>query len=83
MALAIKIESFIDVDEYKEEVQRLIDWVKSSATMPGVDRIYLPVEIEQDRMAQRTADRISIPDAPWERITATANELNVSIPEVS
>lgn len=83
LALAIKIESFIDVDEYKEEVQRLIDWVKSSATMPGVDRIYLPGEIEQDRMAQRMADGIPIPDATWERITAIANELNISIPEVS
>ncbi len=79
LCLAIKIESFIDLDEYKKEVQLLIDWVKSSATMPGVERIYLPGEIEQERKAQREVEGIPIEETTWERILNTANEVGVSL----
>jgi uncharacterized oxidoreductase len=80
IALAIKIESFIDVADYKKEVQILIDWVKSSPTMPGVKRIYLPGEIEQERQAQREADGIPIEDSTWDRLAETATQLNVAVP---
>lgn len=77
LALALKIESFIDVDEYKREVQRLIDWVRSSRTLPGVDRIYVPGEIENDVRKQREADGIPLPESTWNEILAAADELNV------
>lgn len=82
LCLAIKIESFIDLAEYKKEVQILIDWVKSSATMPGVERIYLPGEIEEERKAQRLADGIPIEDSTWQQLLETAHDLKVSIPQV-
>jgi uncharacterized oxidoreductase len=80
LALAIKIESFIDVAEYKKEVQRLIDWVKSSPTMPGVERIYLPGEIEAERQRKHEAEGITIPESIWEELVATAAELGVAVP---
>lgn len=82
LCLAIKIESFIDLDEYKREVQRLIDWVKSSPTMPGVDKIYLPGEIENDRRHQREAAGIPIPEGIWAGIVEVAQELNVAVPSL-
>lgn len=82
LALAIKIESFIDVEEYKKEVQILIDWVKSSPTMPGVERIYLPGEIEAERKQQREAEGIPIEDTTWERLLTTADELQIPHPEL-
>lgn len=82
LAFAIKIESFIDVDEYKQEVQRLIDWVKSSPTMPGVDQIYLPGEIEEKSRAKKEVTGIDIPDSIWNEIVKVANELKVPVPTV-
>lgn len=82
LALAIKIESFIDLDEYKREIQTLIDWVKSSPTMPGVDRIYIPGEIEEERRRQREADGIFVEETTWETLLAVADELNIPPPEV-
>jgi len=82
IALAIKIESFIDLAEYKKEVQILIDWVKSSPTMPGVEQIYLPGEIEQARTAQRLAEGIPIEQATWDRLLEIADQVNVSHPQV-
>ncbi len=82
LALAIKIESFIDVAEYKKEVQILIDWVKSSPTMPGVERIYLPGEIEEERKRQREVEGIPMEETTWDRILTTADELQVPHPEL-
>jgi len=46
MAIAIKIDDFIPLLKYEQEVEGLIDWVKSSAKLPG-RQIYIPGEIEQ------------------------------------
>ena len=82
LALAIKIESFIDVDEYKKEVQRLIDWVKSSPTMPGVEQIYLPGEIEEVSRRKKEVTGIDVPDSIWNDIVKVAGELKVALPAV-
>lgn len=80
IAIAIKIDSFIDVDEYKREIQKLIDWVKSSTVHPDHKKVYLPGEIEQERQAQREAEGIFIEDNTWTAICESANELGISPP---
>jgi uncharacterized oxidoreductase len=82
LCLAIKIESFIDIDEYKREIKILSDWIKSSPTMPGVKQIYLPGEIEQENRRRREADGIFIEDSTWNELTKTADALNVAQPAV-
>jgi len=82
LALAIKIESFIDIADYKREIQILTDWIKSSPTMPGVERIYLPGEIEEEKRRQREADGLFVEDATWDGILAVAAELNVPQPDL-
>ena len=32
---AIKIEDFIDLADYEQEIAHLAEWVKSSARLPG------------------------------------------------
>ena len=81
LCLAIKIESFIDLDEYKDEIAILSDWVMSSKTLPGVDRIYLPGEIEWETREKREAEGIPIEEETWERLHATARECGASIPD--
>ncbi|RIK40803.1 MAG: dehydrogenase [Chloroflexi bacterium] len=83
LALAIKVESFIDVDEYKREVQCLIDWVKSSPTMPGVDKIYLPGEIEEGTKQKREAEGIPLEESTWASIVEAAQLVNVPAPEIA
>ena len=79
-ALAIKIESFIDPAEYKAETRALVDWVKSSPTMPGHRQIYVPGEIEEEPRQRRSQDGLPIEDTTWEQITAVAAELGVAVP---
>ncbi|MEZ4677969.1 MAG: Ldh family oxidoreductase [Caldilineaceae bacterium] len=82
LALAIKIESFIDIAEYKQEIQRLIDWVKSSPTMPGVDKIRLPGEIEEENRRQRESEGIYIEDKTWQALATTGAEVGVAVPTI-
>ena len=80
LALAIRIDAFIDPDEFKRETRTLVDWVKSSPTMPGVNQIYVPGEIEDEIMRQRTRDGLNIEDETWDALVRNAQELNVAVP---
>jgi uncharacterized oxidoreductase len=80
LALAIKIESFIDVDEYKREVQRLIDWVKSSPVMPGHKKIYLPGEIEEETRLKRQVEGLKVEESTWADIVSAAQLVKVPTP---
>ena len=82
IALAIRIDAFIDPDEFKRETRILVDWVKSSPTMPGVDHIYVPGEIEDEIMQQRASAGLNIEDATWDALVSTAHDLNVAVPAI-
>jgi LDH2 family malate/lactate/ureidoglycolate dehydrogenase len=43
---AIDISKFMNIDEFKAEIDRMIQTVRQSRKRPGVERIYLPGEIE-------------------------------------
>jgi hydroxycarboxylate dehydrogenase B len=81
LAMAMRIDGFIDPDEYKREVQCLVDWVKSSPTAPGVDQIYLPGEIENKIRQRRETEGIVLEEVVWEQLSRLALECNVSLPE--
>jgi uncharacterized oxidoreductase len=80
IAMAIRIDAFIDPDEYKAEVRKLVEWCKSSPTMPGHTKIYVPGEIEDDTLRARTAEGLPIEDATWDDLVKTAGELGVAVP---
>ena len=50
IALALRIDAFLDPAEFRRETRLLVDWVKSSPTMPAVYHIYVPGEIEEETM---------------------------------
>ncbi len=80
LALAIRIDAFIDPDEFKRETRTLVDWVKSSPTLPGVNQIYVPGEIEDEMMQQRTRAGLTIEEETWDALVKNANDLNVTVP---
>lgn len=82
LALAIKIDSFIDVDEFKAETAALVDWVKSSKTMPGHEKIYVPGEIENENRQRRQRDGLMIEQATWDALCSSAESLSVAVPTV-
>ena len=66
---------------FAEEVQRFIDFVKSSRKAPGIDEILMPGEIEERNRRHNLANGIDVDDTTWQTLTATANELGLDAAE--
>ncbi len=82
IAMAIKIDSFINVDEFKHEVDKLVDWVKSSPTMPGVDEVLIPGEIEEMNKAKRMVEGVEVEQATWDAIIDAGASVGVDVPSL-
>ena len=80
--IAMKIEDFIELDVYEQEIEHMIEWVKSSAKLPGINEIYVPGEFEEHSRAQRTRKGIPIEEPTWNRLIVKAQELGVEVPQV-
>ena len=80
--MAIKIEAFIDLESYQQEIEHLIEWVKSSPTLPGVQEIYVPGEIENQNQKQRLEHGIYIEHPTWAQLIKLSNSLGVKAPTV-
>ena len=79
LALAIKVESFIDPVEYRREVQKLIDWVRSSPDMPRTGPVRIPGDIEEESRLARLADGIPVEQATWNAIKDAGASVGVTI----
>lgn len=75
----IKIENFIPPEDFKAHVDGLIEYVKSSPKMPGIDEIFFPGEIEAKERKNRLENGIFIEDETWGQIVETAEELGADI----
>jgi len=74
---AISIEAFVPVKEFKAEVDRLIEEIKSSPPRPGVQEVLLPGEREHATMIKRRKEGIPVDDASWESIVDKCMKLGI------
>ncbi len=77
---AINISDFIDLVDYEQEIEYLVEWVKSSARMPGIDELYVPGDFEQRNREKRIKEGIPIEQPTWDRLIEAANRYKVDIP---
>ncbi len=76
---AIRIEAFRPLDAFREEVGRLIDYVKSTPPAPGFDEVLVPGERSHRTRQERLAVGIPLEDRSWERIRGVADRLGVGL----
>jgi LDH2 family malate/lactate/ureidoglycolate dehydrogenase len=69
--LAIDIDAFDDLSEFKKRVDELSRDIRGSERMKGFERIFLPGEQSQARFSEREKDGVPMPPA----LLATLNEL--------
>lgn len=77
---ALNVESFIDLPEFTEAVDKALREIKTSARAAGVKRIYVPGEIEFEMKAERLVHGIPIPDPVIKDFTALGRELDLPFP---
>ena len=78
---AIDISFFIDVDDYKNHVDNLIDELKALPTADGFDEVLMPGEPEQRTLTERTANGIPIPPGTADKLREAAKRFNLDLPE--
>lgn len=80
--LVLRPEAFLPLDEFAAEVDRFIDWVKSSAPAPGFAEVLVPGEGAHRTRQRRLQQGVDVDAESWARISRLAAELAVDLPTV-
>ena len=67
-------------DPFNEQVNQLVDFVRSCPTAEGVDEILLPGDPERKSIARHQDQGFSIDDENWQQLATLAEKLGVSLP---
>jgi uncharacterized oxidoreductase len=74
---ALNVKAFVPVKEFKAEVDRLIEEIKSSPPRPGFQEVLLPGEREHKTMIKRRKEGIPIDEKSWKDIVDTCLKLGI------
>jgi LDH2 family malate/lactate/ureidoglycolate dehydrogenase len=78
---AINVESFMDLSEFTDTMDKAIREIKTSPRTDGVKRIYIPGEIEFEMKDERTAKGIPIPEPVVRDFIALGREMEIPFPQ--
>jgi ureidoglycolate dehydrogenase (NAD+) len=78
---AIDIAAFTDLDEYRSNVDDLVDRVKALPPAEGVDEVLVPGEPEDRTHEARVRDGIPLPDGTARNLIAVADKLGIVVPD--
>jgi LDH2 family malate/lactate/ureidoglycolate dehydrogenase len=76
---AVDITAFGDWAEYEKDIQSLIGDIRNSPRAQGIDRIFLPGEIEWLKWRERKQSGIPMPVEVLEQLQDLASELGVTV----
>jgi LDH2 family malate/lactate/ureidoglycolate dehydrogenase len=76
---AMDITAFAEWSEYEKDVQSLIGEIRNSPRAPGVDRIYLPGEIEWLARCERVQSGIPVRVELLEQIRRLASDVGAAV----
>ncbi|MCS7178589.1 MAG: Ldh family oxidoreductase [Anaerolineae bacterium] len=79
MMQAVDVAAFSDWEKYTEHMKLLMEAIRSSPLAPGVDRIYLPGEIEGLREREYRQAGIPLPTRVLEELQKLAMDLGVRV----
>ena len=80
LMIAVNIDSFDDLEEFKETVDETIESWKGSATRPGFDEVYVPGEIEWRHVPDREENGIPLNASLVAELRKIAEELELKFP---
>ena len=77
---AVNIATFTDLNEYREDVDRIVDGIKSLPRADGADEIFLPGEPENRVYEDRSVNGIPLPVGTIKNLREVALRLDVKLP---
>lgn len=76
---ALDISAFAEWDDFRLDMQTLVSEILSSPRASGVERIYLPGEIEWLKRQDRLQNGVPVPESVLAEIRALARELGAAV----
>jgi LDH2 family malate/lactate/ureidoglycolate dehydrogenase len=76
--MAMRVDNFMPADTFKKEMDRIIREIRESERMEGVDRIWLPGEMEHYTARERLAQGIPLAPPVVESLRTLAAELGLA-----
>ncbi|MHC4677686.1 MAG: Ldh family oxidoreductase [Planctomycetota bacterium] len=76
--IAMKIDAFYPLDEFKQRIDELINKVHSAPKAKGVDRLYLPGEMEYLKEQERKRAGLPLPSAVYQDLLTLGNRLGIA-----
>ena len=83
LAVAIDIAAFTDAGDYKAQVDRLVEALKSLPKAEGVDEILAPGERGDRVLSDRSLSGIPLPAGTWRRLEEVADRFDLTMPAAS
>jgi LDH2 family malate/lactate/ureidoglycolate dehydrogenase len=77
---ALRIEAFMSLAEFQQRMDGIIELMRSCPAAPGVERIFVPGEIECETERRRRAEGIPINAELRKELTALGAEMKVAPP---
>jgi hydroxycarboxylate dehydrogenase B len=81
--LAVKVEAFRPLAEFKDAVDARLDDVKAVPPAVGFQEVLIPGEPEMRAKAQREREGIGVPEATWEALLATGKRFGLDVAAVA
>ncbi len=82
LAVIMDPRCFGDVQAMAAEMQRFVDYVKSSRRVDPEVEILMPGEVEERTKAVRLSEGIPLDETTWRQIAETAESLEVPVPNI-
>lgn len=79
--MAVSIDGFMDLPEFKAGMDRAIREIRNSARADGVKRIYIPGEIEMETRGDRLANGIPLPENIVQELKSLGTEFGLPFPK--
>ena len=79
LLVAVKVDAFRPVEEFKREVDDVVKQIKQTPPAPGFDEVLYPGEIEWRTAQQRIADGIFIEDTTWNGLQRLMEDYGIAI----
>jgi len=80
--MAINPAGFVPVNEFKERAGAFIKHLKATDTVPDVEEVFIPGEIENRTREKRLKEGIPLDDVFWDALLETAKDVGVDAGKV-
>ena len=77
--LCVNVEAFRSLGDFGDVVDQRLDEIKAVPPAPGFAEVLIPGEPEQRTHAQRSAEGIALPDATWQALVETGENLGLNV----